>query len=88
MSIGFWQIAVVAILFLLLFGRGKIPQLMSDMAEGIKSFKKGVSDNDTDNAQTDPAPSQQTKPLIQDAQERVAAESQPGRSENEPAQSA
>ncbi len=31
---------------LLLFGRGKIPQLMGDMAKGIKSFKKGMSDDD------------------------------------------
>ena len=30
----------------LLFGRGKIPQLMGDMAKGIKSFKKGMSDED------------------------------------------
>lgn len=44
MGLSFWQVALVAILFLLLFGRGKIPQLMGDLAEGIKSFKKGVSD--------------------------------------------
>ena len=39
-----WQIAVVVILFLLLFGRGRIPQLMGDLAEGIKGFRKGLSD--------------------------------------------
>jgi sec-independent protein translocase protein TatA len=44
MGLSFWQIALVIILFLLLFGRGKIPQLMGDLAEGIKSFKKGVQD--------------------------------------------
>lgn len=47
MGLSFWQVALVAILFLLLFGRGKIPQLMGDLAEGIKSFKKGVSDINT-----------------------------------------
>ena len=41
MSIGFWQIAVVVILVVLLFGRGKISSLMGDVAKGIKSFKKG-----------------------------------------------
>lgn len=46
MSLGFWQIALIVILFLLLFGRGKIPQLMSDMAQGIKSFKSGLGDDD------------------------------------------
>tara|TARA_B110000263_G_C15053669_1_gene394188 strand:- start:345 stop:554 length:210 start_codon:yes stop_codon:yes gene_type:complete len=43
MSIGFWQIAVVIILVVLLFGRGKISSLMGDVAKGIKSFKKGMS---------------------------------------------
>ncbi len=50
MSIGFWQIAIVVILIVLLFGRGKISDLMGDVAKGIKSFKKGMSENpDTDN---------------------------------------
>ena len=45
MSIGFWQIAIVVVLVVLLFGRGKISALMGDVAKGIKSFKKGMSDN-------------------------------------------
>ena len=45
MSIGFWQIAIVVVLVVLLFGRGKISSLMEDVAKGIKSFKKGMSDN-------------------------------------------
>jgi len=44
MSIGFWQIAVVVVLVVLLFGRGKISSLMGDVAKGIKSFKKGMKD--------------------------------------------
>ena len=48
MSIGFWQIAVVVILVVLLFGRGKISSLMGDVAKGIKSFKKGMSTDVTD----------------------------------------
>ena len=43
MSIGFWQIAIVVVLVVLLFGRGKISSLMGDVAKGIKSFKKGMS---------------------------------------------
>ena len=45
MSIGFWQIAIVVVLVVLLFGRGKISSLMGDVAKGIKSFKKGMSVN-------------------------------------------
>ena len=48
MSIGFWQIAIVVILVVLLFGRGKISSLMGDVAKGIKSFKKGMSTDPTD----------------------------------------
>ena len=48
MSIGFWQIAIVVILVVLLFGRGKISSLMGDVAKGIKSFKKGMSTDGED----------------------------------------
>ena len=48
MSIGFWQIAIVVILIVLLFGRGKISGIMGDVAKGIKSFKKGMSSDITD----------------------------------------
>jgi len=48
MSIGFWQIAVVVILVVLLFGRGKISSLMGDVAKGIKSFKKGMASDATE----------------------------------------
>ena len=43
MGISFWQIAIVVILVVLLFGRGKISSLMGDVAKGIKSFKKGMA---------------------------------------------
>ena len=48
MSIGIWQIAIVVILVVLLFGRGKISSLMGDVAKGIKSFKKGMATDVTD----------------------------------------
>tara|TARA_B110000438_G_scaffold213886_1_gene206137 strand:+ start:97 stop:312 length:216 start_codon:yes stop_codon:yes gene_type:complete len=48
MSIGFWQIAIVVVLVVLLFGRGKISDLMGDVAKGIKSFKKGMKDPSID----------------------------------------
>ena len=51
MGISFWQIAIVVILVVLLFGRGKISSLMGDVAKGIKSFKKGMSTDVTDETQ-------------------------------------
>ena len=53
MSIGFWQIAIVVVLVVLLFGRGKISSLMGDVAKGIKSFKKGMSSDDKDQTKSD-----------------------------------
>ena len=65
MSIGFWQIAIVVVLVVLLFGRGKISSLMGDVAKGIKSFKKGISDN-TDlsdsNSSSDNSPAEDKDP--------------------------
>ena len=52
MGISFWQIAIVVVLVVLLFGRGKISALMGDLAKGIKSFKKGMKDPTQDSAES------------------------------------
>ena len=46
MSVGFWQIVIIGALVVLLFGRGKVSELMGDVAKGIKSFKKGLAEDD------------------------------------------
>ena len=51
MTIGIWQIAIVVVLVVLLFGRGKISDLMGDVAKGIKSFKKGMSTEASDDTE-------------------------------------
>tara|TARA_B100000508_G_C11385510_1_gene240762 strand:- start:169 stop:366 length:198 start_codon:yes stop_codon:yes gene_type:complete len=60
MGISFWQIAIVVVLVVLLFGRGKISSLMGDVAKGIKSFKKGMSDDTSTNNQDDNSKSDNT----------------------------
>ena len=47
------QLLIVLLLVVLLFGKGKVSDLMGDVAKGIKSFKKGLADDDAP-----PAPSQ------------------------------
>lgn len=47
MSIGIWQILIVVVLVFLLFGAGRLPRVMEDIAKGIKSFKKGLNEEDT-----------------------------------------
>ena len=46
MTPSIWQLLIVLVIVLLLFGRGKIPQLMGDMAKGIKSFKRGMTEEE------------------------------------------
>ncbi|MDD9910627.1 MAG: twin-arginine translocase TatA/TatE family subunit [Ahrensia sp.] len=52
-QIGIWQILIVAVVVILLFGRGKISDLMGDVAKGITSFKKGLNDKEEDAAKID-----------------------------------
>ncbi|MCC2689916.1 MAG: preprotein translocase subunit TatA [Rhizobiaceae bacterium] len=47
-SFSIWHWLIVLVVVLLVFGRGKIPELMGDMAKGIKSFKKGMADDTVD----------------------------------------
>lgn len=46
MSIGIWQVLIVAVLVFLLFGAGRLPRVMEDIAKGIKGFKRGLNDDD------------------------------------------
>ena len=75
MSIGFRQIAIVVVLVVLLFGRGKISSLMGDVAKGIKSFKKGMSDNPDQTGSMPPSedsmpPSKETSNEDQDSEKK------------------
>ena len=44
MSLGPWQVLLIAVVVLVLFGRGKISSLMGEVGKGITSFKKGISE--------------------------------------------
>ncbi|PLX29363.1 MAG: twin-arginine translocase TatA/TatE family subunit [Alphaproteobacteria bacterium] len=46
MSVGFFQILLIALIVLLLFGSGRIKNLMSELGEGIRAFRKGADSND------------------------------------------
>jgi len=48
MGIGFSQLLVILLIILVLFGAGKLPQVMSDLGKGLRSFKDGMKD-DKDN---------------------------------------
>ena len=48
MSIGIWQVVLVLAIVLILFGAGKLPKVMGDVAKGVKNFKAGMKDDDED----------------------------------------
>ncbi|WP_119678295.1 twin-arginine translocase TatA/TatE family subunit [Indioceanicola profundi] len=50
-NIGIWQILLVLVIILILFGAGKLPKVMGDFAKGIRNFKSGLKD-DTDDQET------------------------------------
>ncbi len=52
-NIGWTGIIIIAILIVILFGKGKISSIMGDLAKGIKSFKKGISDDNSSNNEDD-----------------------------------
>jgi sec-independent protein translocase protein TatA len=71
-----WHWIVVIAVVLLLFGRGKISELMGDVAQGIKAFKKGMSEDEV--AKADPA-----KPDVKVIDNDNAATAMKARSETE-----
>jgi sec-independent protein translocase protein TatA len=71
-ALSFWHIIIVAAVVILLFGRGKISELMGDVAKGIKSFKKGMADDET--AAAPPPASTATRSIDHDPVDAVRVE--------------
>jgi sec-independent protein translocase protein TatA len=75
-SMSLWHWIVVIGVVLLLFGRGKISELMGDVAQGIKAFKKGMSEDDspkTDSAKIEPGKAEAMKTLDHQTADSSAA---------------
>jgi sec-independent protein translocase protein TatA len=47
LGLSIWKLAIIGGIVMLLFGKGKISGMMGDLAQGIKSFKKGMSEDDS-----------------------------------------
>ena len=58
-SMSIWHWVIVAVIVMLLFGRGKVSDLMGDVAKGIKAFKKGMAEDETPPPAQPVAPPQQ-----------------------------
>ncbi len=46
MRIGVWQVILILVSVLIIFGAGKLPKVMGDVAKGVKNFKSGMRDDD------------------------------------------
>ncbi|MFG1318393.1 twin-arginine translocase TatA/TatE family subunit [Xanthobacter autotrophicus] len=75
-SLSIWHWIVVLAVVLLLFGRGKISDLMGDVAKGIKSFKKGLAEDD-EPAKSPAAPPEAPRPLPHQTSSAAEAEKKP-----------
>ncbi|MFM7345694.1 MAG: twin-arginine translocase TatA/TatE family subunit [Tagaea sp.] len=69
-----WHWLILLVVVLLLFGAGKIPKLMGDMASGIKAFKKGMKEDEEPNAQANAAPAQPAQVSAQATTAQPAAD--------------
>jgi sec-independent protein translocase protein TatA len=70
-SMSLWHWIVVIGIVLLLFGRGKISELMGDVAQGIKAFKKGMSEDES--AKIEPSKTEPVKTLDHQAEKAAAS---------------
>ena len=61
-SMSIWHWIIVALIILLLFGRGRISEMMGDLAKGIKSFKQGLAEDEKPAAPPPPQVQQQAPP--------------------------
>ena len=68
-SLSIWHWILVILVVVLLFGRGKVSDLMGDVAKGIKSFKKGLADDEpTATTSADPKPIEQQTAVKSEAE--------------------
>lgn len=55
MGLGVWEIGLILVIVLIIFGAGKLPKVMKDLGKGVKSFKEGVNDlSDDESAEATP----------------------------------
>ncbi|MEP2737032.1 MAG: twin-arginine translocase TatA/TatE family subunit [Erythrobacter sp.] len=75
MGLSVWQIAIIAVVVLVLFGRGRISEMMGDFGKGISSFKKGMNEEEETSSSSKPAA--QIEPADKDAPAASAKDAAP-----------
>lgn len=60
-GLGFWEILVILVIVLVIFGAGKLPKVMGDLGQGIRNFKSGLSDGNAQDGQPPAKPDDTSK---------------------------
>ncbi|MBJ7414043.1 MAG: twin-arginine translocase TatA/TatE family subunit [Niveispirillum sp.] len=57
-GLGVWEILIILVIVMVIFGAGKLPKVMGDLGQGIRNFKSNLSDGAKaeDDVKTDPVP--------------------------------
>lgn len=71
MSIGIWQVLLVLLIVLILFGAGKLPTIMGDLGKGIRNFKAGLRTDDKPETPPEPGPQRIDAPLPEPAKDET-----------------
>jgi len=69
MSIGFWQLILILLIVLLVFGAGKLPRVMGDLGNGIRSMKTGLKE-ELGEGDTTASPDAKKEPLTETAADK------------------
>ena len=73
MALGPWQIAIIVLLIVLFFGRGRISDMMGDLAKGITSFKRGLREDEEEGTSTPAEPARIAQPAPPPSETTVEA---------------
>jgi sec-independent protein translocase protein TatA len=74
MSIGPWQIILILVIVLIIFGAGKLPRVAGDLAKGIKNFKSGMNEeNQAEKSEEDPEKIEASASASEKAEEKDKA---------------
>ncbi len=73
-SFSLWHWLVVLVIVLVLFGRGRVADIMGEFGKGLKSFKHGMKDDDEDSARRIEGPTHEAKPAAEAAKDPQPAE--------------
>lgn len=64
MSVGPWQVVLILVVILVIFGAGKLPSVMKDLAKGVQAFKKGLREEEEEKEESNEAAGREETSLL------------------------